>query len=178
VGLEIVYETHSITVDNERGIATGWLPGELSARGRELAIEAGRRRIDDPLSAIYVSDLRRAVETVRLAFPKPRVPVHLDARLRECNYGELNGAPVAALDRERLDHVAVPWPDGESYEEVVVRTRSLLDDLRARHDGERVLLVAHSANRWALQHLLLGTPLREAIAAPFAWQPGWEFQVP
>ncbi|WP_206184869.1 hypothetical protein [Thermoactinospora rubra] len=40
----LIYETHSITVDNERGIATGWLPGELSPRGRELAGELGERR--------------------------------------------------------------------------------------------------------------------------------------
>ena len=34
----LIYETHSTTLDNERGIATGWLPGELSEAG------PGRRR--------------------------------------------------------------------------------------------------------------------------------------
>ena len=33
----IVFETHSITEDNESGHATGWQPGRLSAAGRELA---------------------------------------------------------------------------------------------------------------------------------------------
>ena len=28
--IKLVYETHSLTLDNERGFATGWLPGELS----------------------------------------------------------------------------------------------------------------------------------------------------
>ena len=32
--VQLIYETHSRTIDNERGIATGWLPGELSADGR------------------------------------------------------------------------------------------------------------------------------------------------
>jgi hypothetical protein len=32
VTVGLVYETHSITEDNERGIATGWLPGRLSER--------------------------------------------------------------------------------------------------------------------------------------------------
>jgi hypothetical protein len=27
VAIEIVYETHSVTEDNERGIATGWVSG-------------------------------------------------------------------------------------------------------------------------------------------------------
>jgi broad specificity phosphatase PhoE len=176
--VHLVYETHSITTDNEAGIATGWLPGELSERGRAAARELGERRRDDGIDAIYVSDLRRALETVEVAFAGSSIPIVADRRLRECNYGALNGAPVATLDAERASHVAVPWPDGESYVDVVERTRELIGDLRASHDRGRVLLVAHSANRWALEHLLRGVRLVDAIVAPFAWQPGWEFVLP
>jgi alpha-ribazole phosphatase/probable phosphoglycerate mutase len=35
VAIEVVFETHSTTVDNEEGRATGWLPGQLSGRGRQ-----------------------------------------------------------------------------------------------------------------------------------------------
>lgn len=160
------------------GIATGWLPGTLSERGREAARELGERHRDDGIDAIYVSDLRRAVETVEIAFARSPIPVVVDARLRECNYGDLNGAPVARLDRERVEHVDRPWPGGESYRDVVARTRDLLRDIGGAREGGRVLLVAHSANRWALQHLLLGVTLEDAIRSPFDWQPGWEFEVP
>jgi broad specificity phosphatase PhoE len=63
--VELIYETHSISVDNERGIATGWLPGELSAEGRRLAAQLGERRSD--VDVVFSSDLRRAVETVELS---------------------------------------------------------------------------------------------------------------
>ncbi|MBA2359285.1 MAG: histidine phosphatase family protein, partial [Actinobacteria bacterium] len=63
MSVEIVFETHSISTDNERGIATGWLPGLLSERGRTLAAELGERRRDDGIAAVFTSDLRRAVET-------------------------------------------------------------------------------------------------------------------
>jgi broad specificity phosphatase PhoE len=53
----VVFETHSITEDNERGVATGWLPGRLSARGRGLAVELGERRRTDGLAAVVASDL-------------------------------------------------------------------------------------------------------------------------
>jgi 2,3-bisphosphoglycerate-dependent phosphoglycerate mutase len=33
MSVQIVFETHSISTDNERGIATGWLPGRLSEAG-------------------------------------------------------------------------------------------------------------------------------------------------
>jgi broad specificity phosphatase PhoE len=177
VGVELVYETHSTTLDNERGVATGWLPGELSEAGRDNARALGERRLDDGLAAVYSSDLRRAVETAEIAFAGASIPVHQDARLRECNYGELNGRPADDVTAVKLTHVDEPFPGGESYRDVVERTRAFLAELVERHDGERVLVIAHSANRWALEYLLRGVPLEQQVDAPFNWQPGWEYVV-
>jgi broad specificity phosphatase PhoE len=44
VAIELVFETHSTTVDNEQGRATGWLPGQLSEQGLAQARELGRRQ--------------------------------------------------------------------------------------------------------------------------------------
>ena len=174
--VELVYETHSTSVDNERGIATGWLDGELSDTGRRQAEELGRRRRDG-IAAVYTSDLARAVQTAEIAFGGTEIPVHRDARLRECNYGELNGAPVAQVEAERRSRVNEPFPGGESYRQVVERTRSFLDDVAAAHHGERIVVIAHSANRWALDHLVHGTPLEELVDAPFDWRPGWSYLI-
>jgi broad specificity phosphatase PhoE len=175
--VELVYETHSTSVDNERGVATGWLPGELSKLGREQAQALGDRRREDGIAAVYASDLRRAVETVEIAFEGSGIPVCHDARLRECDYGELNGASVEQVTAVRRQHVDVPFPGGESYRQVVDRTRAFLDEVTARHDGERIVVIAHSANRWALDHLVNGTPLEELVDAPFVWQEGWFYLV-
>jgi broad specificity phosphatase PhoE len=176
VAVELVYETHSLTVDNERGIATGWLPGELSAEGRRLAGQLGERRRDDGLACVFTSDLRRAVETAEIAFGGSAIEVRQDARLRECNYGALNGAPVEQLDL-RVRFVDEPFPGGESYGDCAAKLATFLDDLAAEFDGRRVLLIAHSAQRWALRHLLDGVPLEELVDAPFEWQEGWEYTV-
>ena len=178
MGVHLVYETHATTEDNENGIATGWLPGRLSAAGRQQAAELGRRHHGTGVAAVYASDLARAVETVRIAFGDGEVPVHLDARLRECDYGRLNGAPVAVVAQQRRRCVDEPFPGGQSYRDVVAATRSFLADLTRDHDGETVVVVSHSANRWALQHLLHGTTLEDLVDAPFDWQPGWHYTVP
>jgi broad specificity phosphatase PhoE len=174
MSVTVVFETHSTSVDNERGIATGWLPGKLSPAGRAQARELGARRRDDGLVAVYASDLRRAVETAEIAFAESSLPLFLDARLRECDYGELSGMPRAQLDAERAEHVDVPWPGGESWRQAVTRVTGFYEELRMRHDGERVLVVGHVATRWALDHLQ-GIPLEELVAAEFEWQPGWEY---
>jgi broad specificity phosphatase PhoE len=61
LSVEIVFETHSVSVDNERGVATGWLPGALSETGKRLAKELGERRRGEALAAVFTSDLKRAV---------------------------------------------------------------------------------------------------------------------
>jgi len=66
MAVDLVYETHSISVDNERGIATGWLPGELSAEGRHLAYALGERRRNDGIDCVFTSDLRRALQTAEI----------------------------------------------------------------------------------------------------------------
>lgn len=174
MAVELVYETHSISVDNERGIATGWLPGELSAEGRRLAHALGERRRNDGIDCVFTSDLRRAVETAQIAFDGSGVEIRQDARLRECNYGDLNGAPVGELD-PRLRFIDRPYPGGESYRDCVEKMRSFLGDVASEFDGRRVLVIAHSAQRWALRHLLEGVALEELVDAPFDWQEGWEY---
>lgn len=175
--IELVYETHSRTIDNETGIATGWLPGRLSEPGRGFARALGERRRDDGLAVVFTSDLERAVETAEIAFGGSDLPVREDWRLRECNYGELNGRPVPEIDVERLRRVDEPFPVGESYRDVVERTQSFLDDLSPEFDDSRILVIAHSANRWALEHLLLGTPLEALVVEPFEWQEGWVYRL-
>jgi 2,3-bisphosphoglycerate-dependent phosphoglycerate mutase len=175
VTVSLVFETHSITEDNEAGVATGWLPGRLSAQGRELAVALGERRRADDLAAVLSSDLRRAAETAWLAFPTGRPQVLLDWRLRECDYGELNGAPRPAVLDDRAAHLTVPYPDGESWTQAVQRVARVLPDVAARWPGRRVLIVGHVATWWALEHRLRGRPLDDLAAAPFRWQEGWEY---
>jgi 2,3-bisphosphoglycerate-dependent phosphoglycerate mutase len=101
----VVFETHSWSEDNDRGIATGWLPGRLSDRGRVLAGQLGERRRSDGLAAVFTSDLYRAVEMAEVAFGCSGLPVLADWRLRECNYGQLNGA-----DGESWEQAIAPGP--------------------------------------------------------------------
>jgi broad specificity phosphatase PhoE len=177
VPVHVVFETHSTSVDNERGIATGWLGGELSAAGREQAAALGRRRRDDALDLVATSDLNRAVETARIAFAGSPVAVRVDWRLRECDYGSMNGMPRATLDAERAPHLDEPWPGGESWRQAVARVTEFLDELRGRHEGRRVLLIGHVATRWALDHVVDALPLEALVEAPFAWREGWEYEL-
>ena len=91
MAIQLVFETHSTSEDNECGRATGWLPGRLSERGRAQAQQLGQRRRNDGIQAVFSSDLERAAETARIALAGSQIPLLYDWRLRECDYGENNG---------------------------------------------------------------------------------------
>jgi 2,3-bisphosphoglycerate-dependent phosphoglycerate mutase len=175
VTVRIVYETHSTSEDNEQGIATGWLGGTLSIRGRQQANDLGNRRREDGIDLVIASDLNRAIETAHIAFRDSGIPTLVDWRLRECNYGAMNGMPRAQLDRERASRIDVPFPEGESWRGAVERVGSCLDEVAGSHGGERVLLIGHVATRWALDLRVRGVSLEQLVEEPFAWQEGWEY---
>jgi alpha-ribazole phosphatase/probable phosphoglycerate mutase len=175
--IELVFETHSTTEDNEAGRATGWLPGRLSRQGRAQARELGRRRAADGIAAVFCSDLARAVETAGIAFGDSGVPVLHDWRLRECDYGSRNGMAAAEMHAHRRDHLDIPYPEGESWRQAVARVGRFLADLPLRWDGRRVLVIGHVATRWGLDHAIGGVPLEDLVAEEFGWRPGWEYRL-
>ena len=171
MALEIVFETHSVTEDNERELATGWLPGRLSERGRLLAAELGLRRRDDGIAAVFTSDLNRAAETAAIAFGDTDISVLHDWRLRECDYGRLNGAPAIEVNGDRSRYLDRPYPDGESWRQAVARAGRILADLPMRWPDARVLVIGHVATRWAFDHLVDGVPLERLAVDDFNWRP-------
>ena len=84
--LKIMYFVHGTTVDNAAGKCSGWKQVELTDLGRERAIKLGEIQKDAGFDVIFTSDLIRAINSAKLAFPNVK---HIqDKRLRECNYGD------------------------------------------------------------------------------------------
>jgi len=177
VSTAIVFETHATSEDNESGLAAGWLSGRLSARGRAQAAELGRRRGVDGIDVVFASDLRRAVETAEIAVGAAGVPIRLDWRLRECDYGELNGASRAVVHGDRARYLDAPYPGGESWRTATARVDRFVDDVLLRWSGARVLVIGHVATRWAFEQRSHGVALEDLVAEDFVWQPGWVYRV-
>jgi broad specificity phosphatase PhoE len=177
VAIEIVFETHSTSVDNELGRAAGWSASELSELGRTQAAELGRRRRSDGIAAVFSSDLVRAAQTAAIAFDGSPVPILHDWRLRECDYGQHTGRPAQEARTVRSEYLDRLYPGGESWRRATDRVGRFLGDLPSRWNGQRVLVIGHIATRWGLEHAINGIPLEELADENFTWQAGWEFQL-
>lgn len=178
MSVEIIFETHSTSVDNELGVASGWRDVCLSEKGKRQAKALGERRLTERVDAVFTSNLARAVETTTIAFGGSRIPIYRDQRLRECDYGTLNGAPADRVAKERCKHIDEPFPEGESYRDVVRRVQDFLNFLSHAWDGKRVVIIGHSATRWALDVLLGAKDLQDLVDAPFDWKEGWRYVLP
>ncbi|HVS58615.1 MAG TPA: histidine phosphatase family protein [Candidatus Saccharimonadales bacterium] len=180
MSVAITYFVHGTTTDNEQDLATGWLPGELSAIGREQAEKLGQQVADKRFDVVFCSDLQRAVDSAELGFGDKYEIIH-DERLRECNYGDMNGKPAATFKDRLVDFVDTHFPKGESYKDVEARLASFVDFLRTEYDGKHIAIVAHQAPQLALDVLLKGKTWQQAVDEDWrktkSWQPGWEYTI-
>lgn len=107
----------------------GWSNPTLTAAGRREA-ESVRRRLDGAeFHSVWSSDLERTISSARLAWGEPTV----DARLREVNFGDLEGRGYDDVDRE-MTEIFMRFrdfriPGGESHQELRQRVEGFADEL-------------------------------------------------
>ncbi len=174
--MKVYFVPHAATTDNEAGIASGWNNPPLSETG-----EAEAERLRDVfrgirLDLVCCSDLRRAVDTAGITFCEG-TPVRADRRLRETNYGDLNGAPRPRVDAVRKEHLEEPFPGGESIARSVARVRECLEELRQRHAAMTLVIVGHRATRYALETYDGGKSLADCLDETPEKRPYWEYDL-
>ena len=136
-----------------------------------LGLRIGAMAPDERPTRIVCSPHRRALETaegiVRYGYAGERIAFGVDRRLepkafgvieRLTRHGVAARMPHLAALRERVGRFHFCPPGGESRCDVVLRVRQLLDELRERDDGHRVLLVTHQIVINALTYLLGDAP--------------------
>lgn len=176
MSVKITYFVHGTTLDNEAHRATGWLPGTLSPKGIERTF-ALKEKIDiNKYDVVFCSDLKRAIDSANNVFGGEK-EIITDERIRECNYGDLDGQDNNLVIYE--EHINEAFPNGESMLDVEKRVKSFCDFLLENYDGKYVAVMAHKAPQLAIQVLTQGKTWEQAIAEDWrktkAWQPGWEY---
>ena len=175
--MKIYFATHSTSKDNEAEIASGWQDVELSELGIKQSKQLGDRFKDIKIDLICCSDLRRATDTVKIAF-QDKIPVLIDKRLREVNYGDFNGKPGKVVGSMKNERIKNPFPGGESYEQAMVRIHEFFNDLKNNYKDETILVVGHRATQYGLD-TMMGKTVEQCLREqePFKWQPYWEYNL-
>ncbi|MEV7456237.1 histidine phosphatase family protein [Pseudarthrobacter oxydans] len=150
----------------------------LSGTGQEQAkaLGAALARIAEEFrpDAVVSSPYARAFQTAEIAVEAAGWPVkvQLDERLRDRELGILDRLtrlgvekryPEEAERREWLGKMYYRPPGGESWADVALRLRSVLDELNNLGSGHRVMLVCHDALIMLFRYVLEGMTEKELL---------------
>lgn len=177
--LSLFYSPHMTSVDNEARRASGHADIPLAPVGRQQAVELGQHYAAKTLDAVFCSDLQRAAETARLAFSKRNLPIITDARLRECDYGDLTQCPVEQVEKEFPRRITVPFPGGQSVLMVVQEVGAFLHEVLNAYDGKSIVVIGHRVTRYGLAYWLGNDALEDIVNAKWEWRdvPIWSYEV-
>lgn len=139
---------HGETEANAREINEGLSPGELTARGKRQAERVGIRLQNEKIDKIYVSDLKRTIDTAsEIIKHHPKVEVVYEPLLRERNQGVLEKTPYGTFSKvakEKGASVLEFKPEGgESINEVKQRVERFLERVMMLDKDKTILLVTH-----------------------------------
>lgn len=165
--LRLLLVRHGETAWNATGRFQGQLDTDLNVAGQRQATAVAESLASEEINAVYASDLRRAYDTAVAIAARHPVTVRAEPRLRQMDFGSWQGLTYAQMqeqDPERFadwnaDRVNQCPPGGESLSQVATRLTSLLDQVRAQHADQTVVLVSHGGTVRLMLCLLLGHPL-------------------
>lgn len=142
----------------------GHSPTPLSELGRRQAEAAARALASEGVTAIYSSDLLRAVQTAEPLARMTGLEINMTDAFRERSVGRMEGLTFeeaaerypeeyAALLRRDFEHVL---KGGESYRQLLDRAAAELDRAVARHRGGTLAVFSHTGTICILVLHLMG----------------------
>lgn len=167
---------HGETAWNVDTRIQGQLDIPLNDTGLWQAQRTGAALADEPIAAVYASDLSRAWQTAQEIARSHGAEVIPDLGLRERGFGSFEGRTFAAIDAETPED-ARRWrtrdPEfapagGESLLVFRDRVTGTVARLAACHPGELIVLVAHGG----VMDVLYRAATRQELQAPRTWQLG------
>jgi broad specificity phosphatase PhoE len=144
-----------------RHAGTAWAAEQRFSGQRDVPLAPGAQMRAEAIAqalagqkpaAVYSSPLERARTTAEIVAKPHRLPVQIDAALREMGFGRWEGLTSDDVAAAQPDHWAV-WRHtpqaltahgGETLPEVAARVRAFVDGVRERHADEAIVVVTHA----------------------------------
>jgi probable phosphoglycerate mutase len=146
---------------------------QARAAGERLAVVLGTG--SDGVAVVVTSPLQRARQTAEVVAELLGAPLEIDDGLAECDFGVWEGLTFAEVQEQWPDELeawlastAVAPPDGESFDEVLVRVRAARDRVLARAHAGTAVVVSHVTPIKTLVLLALEAPARAAYRMELA----------
>lgn len=147
----------------------------LNETGRWQAQCVGKALAEEPITAVYSSDLERAHATAQSISEVTGIPVTPHEGLRERSFGMFEGKTFDEIHQTWPEHAHnwrkripewQPPEGGESLIQLRERVTRTVQELAARHPGEQIVVVAHGGVLDALYRVATG----QEVNSPRTWE--------
>ncbi len=123
----------------------------LTEKGVEQAMLAAQRLASEKITAVYASDLGRALKTAECIAQKHNLLVTAVPELKEINFGEWEGLTYEGANSQWTEEMSLLFthpdeviiPGGETFREVKERATMALAKIVAQHPNETIVVVSH-----------------------------------
>src|SRR5262245_17169148 len=151
--VRILLVRHGETGFNVEGRWQGQADSPLTERGVAQARQLAVALRDEPIRAVYSSDLGRAMATAAEVAAVHGLTVNPDRRLREIDVGEWTGLSRPQIEtgfgdmlhRWAYHPATLRLPGGETLDEAHARAHEFFAECMPRHVGETIVVIAHGA---------------------------------
>ena len=147
----LIVVRHGQTVWNLERKYQGHSDIALTDKGLEQARAVAARLAEEPVHAVYASDLSRAFKTAECIAGAHGLTVKLVPELREIKFGEWEGLTYEQITERWPGLLGKLWttpdeleiPGGETFRQLKERSTAAIGHIVAGHPGQTVAVVAH-----------------------------------
>lgn len=161
MSLDVVIVRHGETDYNLTNTIQGQTDIPLNENGIKQAQLVAERLKGEHFTAVYSSDLSRAMVTAKTI--APGLEIIPDRRLREWLLGDWQGKTVAEIEkmspggfRAAINDPDSKVPNGESSNDILMRINTFITDLVKTHTEGKILLVSHGGAIRKMFHVFMG----------------------
>jgi probable phosphoglycerate mutase len=148
---QVIIVRHGQTEWNIKGIRQGNLDSRLTEKGTAQAKALAQRLAREHFTALYSSDLGRAVQTAEEVVSVTGHEIITDPRLRERHLGIFQGLSGDEIKQKHPEEYKLHRslgpdyiiPGGESVKQQVARNIAYLNEIGSKHLGETIVVVTH-----------------------------------
>ena len=168
--MKYIFVRHGKTHFNEIQLKQGWCDSPLTKQGIKEIENMAEQLKDYKIDAAYTSPILRAKNTAQIILKNHSVLLNEDGRLKEVNFGFLEGFPCLFVDKlQSSKGNQLKWEnagiwykadytgyEGENVEDVIQRHFELLNDIEKKfQDDDTILMVGHGCSLYAFIKTLL-----------------------
>lgn len=144
---KLYFTRHGQTIWNAENKICGVTDIALTQLGHQQAVETGQKikAAGYAIDEILHSPLIRAAETARHISEETGIPMRMETRLKEQNFGRFESTARTGEEFQKEKRCFINhFGNGESMLQMAQRIYNLLDDIKNDPDEKVYLLVAHN----------------------------------